>query len=132
MRQLRLALLTFLVIPCLVLVLPVGATATVPAPQDEVVGDWGGALSVGSASLRIVFHITRGEDGGLTATMDSPDQNAFGIAVDTATFEDGTLKLGIAAIAGGYEGQLAEQDTIQGTWSQGGQSLPLDLTRQKE
>lgn len=132
MKHLRIALLTLLAIPVAVAVVPASGVATAAAAQDEIVGDWAGALDLGSASLRVVFHISQGDGGALSATMDSPDQGAFGIAVDTTTFEDRKLRLAIAAVAGGYEGTLQDDGTVQGTWSQGGQSLPLNLTRQKE
>ena len=65
--------------------------------QDEIVGSWIGTLTVPGAELRIVFHITEGEDGTLSATMDSPDQGATGITVSEVTFADGHLKLVSAA-----------------------------------
>jgi len=135
MKHLRIALLTLLAIPLAVAAvpaMPTGGVAVASAAQDEVVGDWAGALDLGSASLRVVFHISRSEDGALSATMDSPDQGAFGIAVDSTSFEDRKLTMSIAAVAGGYEGTLQDDGSLQGTWSQGGQSLPLNLTRQKE
>ena len=135
MKHLRIALLTLLAIPLAVAAVPAvpaAGMATAAAAQDEVVGDWAGALDLGSASLRVVFHISRSEDGALSATMDSPDQGAFGIAVDSTTFEDRKLAMGIAAVAGGYDGTLQDDGSLQGTWSQGGQSLPLNLSRQKE
>ena len=45
--------------------------------QSEVVGDWKGTLAVSGIELSLIFHIT--DDDGLKATMDSPDQGAFGI-----------------------------------------------------
>lgn len=95
--------------------------------SQGVIGDWSGTLSVGPQSLRLVFHITQ-TDNGITATMDSPDQGAGGIAMSHATFTDNvlTLELRVAGIT--YKG-TPEGDTLKGTFSQTGQSMPLLLTR---
>ena len=117
---------------CAVVALGVGAlgsSASELSGQGAVEGDWKGVLDVGVAQLRIVFHITGGEDG-LTATMDSPDQGASGIPVPEVTVDPPSVVLGLPAIQGRYEGELdASGDTIHGTWSQGPQSFALDLTR---
>src|SRR5262249_46146820 len=78
---------------------------------------------------RFVLHIITYEDG-MTASMDSPDQNAFGIPVTTITREGAELKFEIKSIAGRYEGKInPELTTISGTWQQGGGSMPLVLKR---
>ena len=93
------------------------------------VGDWRGVLDVGAAQLTIVFHIVE-EDGGLLVTMDSPDQGAFGIPVPEVDIAPPNVDLAIPAIQGRYEGLLnASGDTIEGRWTQGPNSLPLQLTR---
>jgi hypothetical protein len=102
----------------------------VATAQSSIEGNWQGTLAVPGGSLPIVFHITQ-TDGRLTATMDSPAQGALGIPVDTVTFEDGHLTLGITAIGGGYEGDLAN-DTLTGAWSQSGMSFDLSLVRSGE
>src|SRR5262245_53248407 len=66
----------------------------------------------------------------MTAKVDSPDQNAFGIPVTTITRDGAELKFEIKAIAGRYEGKInPELTTISGTWEQGGSSIPLVLKR---
>ena len=55
-------------------------------------------------------------------------QGATDIAIDRVEFAGGHLTLGIAAVGGGYEGDL-DGDTSTGTWSQAGNSLPLTLER---
>ena len=106
------------------------------ADDFDVVGSWSGELTIPDGSgntLRIVFHVTKSEDGTLSSTMDSPDQDAFGIPMDTTTFEDNVLKIEIAAIMCVYEGTLNEETgTFDGTWSQAGTSLELDLVREEE
>jgi len=108
------------------------APAAPPAqtPAAAVVGDWLGTLDAGGAKLRLAVHISKKYDGTLKALIDSLDQGAIGIPVDTATFADGKLNLDVSKIGASYEGTLAANKTeIKGTWSQGGGSLPLDLAK---
>jgi len=103
-----------------------------PAKPSDIDGAWMGTLDAGAMKLRIVFHITNTEDG-LTATMDSPDQNAKGLPVTTVTRDGASLKLEMKQIAGGFDAKIAKDlTTIEGTWTQGGSSLPLVLKRVKD
>ena len=94
-----------------------------------VEGLWQGALKVPGGELRIVFHINKAADGKLSATLDSPDQGARGIAVEECAFSNGKLTLTSKTIGGGFEGTMKNDSTIEGKWSQGGMSLPLVLKR---
>ncbi len=96
---------------------------------SAMAGTWAGALDTGGAgTLRIVFHLTPGDSGTLNATMDSPDQGAFGIAAGPVTVADGKIRVEVPVAAGHYEGSIAEGgQRIDGTWHQGGASLPLVL-----
>ena len=100
----RVRFLVGLVVP-VVLSMMLGSVAAVAAPQEEIVGDWHGTLDVPGGSLPVVFHISE-TDGSLTATLDSPSQGATGIPVDSVVFDNGHVSLRIAAIGGGYEGEL--------------------------
>ena len=94
-----------------------------------VSGIWEGRLSVGSASLRLVFTISINGDGRLAATMDSPDQGVKGIPVASISFDGEKLILNVEAVAGSYEGRLnAAAGSMEGFWKQGGSSFPLALT----
>ena len=94
-----------------------------------VEGLWQGTLKVPNGELRVVFHINKAADGKLSATLDSPDQGATGIAVEECAFSKGKLTLGAKAIGGGFEGTMKNDSTIDGKWSQSGMSLPLVLKR---
>ncbi len=100
-----------------------------PAPPPSVAGIWEGALNADGQRLRIVFHIGQAPKGGLSATMDSPDQGAAGIPVSGVTFEKGRLRLEVEAVGGHYFAELEKDGTLQGTWSQSGAALPLTLHR---
>src|SRR5579885_994278 len=83
----------------------------------------------GAAELRLVLHITKAPDGSLKATLDSVDQNANGIPVNSITLKDSRLNLDISAVHGTYEGNVSpDAKTISGTWTQG-QPLPLEFKR---
>lgn len=97
--------------------------------NTAIEGSWSGPLQVPNAHLTIVFNISRSPQGNLTATMDSPDQGAKGIPIDSALFTNNHLHLIMVAIKGSYEGDLKPDGTIAGTWTQGGSGFPLVLSR---
>jgi pimeloyl-ACP methyl ester carboxylesterase len=98
------------------------------APEQLLAGSWQGTLIVPGGSLRVVFNFKPKAEGGYTATLDSPDQGAFGIAADSVTVQDTLIRASIRSIGGELNGvRLAGTDSISGTWSQGGMQLPLVL-----
>lgn len=111
---------------------PTDPKTAAASAQPKVAGRFSGALNTGGIQLTVVFNVSAASDGALTATLDSPDQGAMGIAVAKTTFTGGdTLRLEIPAIAGSWEGKLSSDgNTLTGTWTQGGGSLPLTLKRQ--
>ncbi len=100
------------------------------ARAQDIVGDWQGTLSIGSAELRLVLHVTKAPTGALKATLDSIDQpGANGIPVNSITLKDSKLNLDVATVHGTYEGKVApDAKTITGTWTQN-QPLPLEFKR---
>lgn len=99
---------------------------------QNLAGAWEGTLTLPNGTLRIVFNVSANADGSLSATMDSPDQGATGIPTSSTEFDSaaGKLIIKIDAIKGAYEGTLDEATyTLNGTWSQGGGSLPLNLEK---
>jgi len=95
-----------------------------------VEGSWSGHLEVAGTTLRIVFHLQLDEHDRLSATMDSPDQGARGIGMGEVTFQSDSLTIEAPVIAGKYEGVMTSDSTLEGTWSQAGQTFPLNLQRQ--
>lgn len=110
---------------------PVAAEAPEPMIAGEVIGSWQGQLSAPGAILPVILHVEQGTDG-LSATMDSPSQGAFGLPVSQVEAPEGRLVLDVASIQGAYEGRFTTPDRIEGTWSQGGVQLPLALERVTE
>jgi pimeloyl-ACP methyl ester carboxylesterase len=103
-------------------------TATLARGQD-IAGDWQGALSAGGQNLHLVLHLTKAADNSLKAVIDSLDQpGANGIAVASVTLKDSKLTLDVAIIHATYDAQVSsDAKTISGTWSQGGQTFPLEF-----
>jgi len=105
----------------------IGMAAILMAGGQDITGSWYGALDLNGTKLRITFHIEKG-DPGYTAKMDSPDQNAFGIPVDSALFANPTLTLKMKALMAEYSGVL-EGESLKGTFRQMGMNMPLELKR---
>ena len=98
--------------------------------NDEITGTWLGKLKVPGLELRIVFNIKESENGILTATMDSPDQGAKGIRVDSVIFNGKNIKLEVKAARGYFEGTFNQDSlTITGNWNQFGSSFPILLKK---
>jgi hypothetical protein len=99
-------------------------------PDTSVVGTWQGTLEAGSTKLHVVFHVGRADDGGLTATLDSPDQSAYGIPFSSAIIEGDSLHFIAPSIGGTYDGKLsAAPSVIIGIWKQGGGAANLKMER---
>lgn len=108
--------------------LGVGALGAQDVGAQRFVGDWSGTLVVGPQQLPIVFHIAA-DDTGLSATMDSPAQNAFGIPMDGVMVSGDSISLTLAAAGARYDGLLTGEGELDGRWAQGGGSLELTLKR---
>lgn len=100
--------------------------ATLFVSGQPITGQWSGILKVQGMELTLVFNINETEEG-LQASMDSPDQGAFGIPVSTVTLKDSVLMMEVAPAGIRYEGIL-RGDTIQGVFIQAGQEFPLNLS----
>ncbi len=103
---------------------------------QEIVGSWSGVLTIpdtgmGESKLTLVLHITAAENG-YTCTMDSPDQDTFGIPTDATTFEDKELTVKVGGIDFVYTGKLTDVTTIDGSFTQAGQTFDLDLTKKED
>jgi hypothetical protein len=97
---------------------------------NNLTGNWLGTLDTGAAKLHLLFKIGQTPSGVLTAKLDSLDQGARDIPVEKIVTKDNTVRLEVKSVQGVYEGAFDEAGKkINGTWSQGPQSLPLTLER---
>ncbi len=115
----------------LLFVLGVVSLVSLAAAKPAVVGDWSGALDVGGGnSLHLVVHITQAQNGSLSGTVDSPDQQTTGIKISAITYKEPALHFECSDIGGSYDGKMSsDKSKITGTWSQNGNSLALNLAR---
>jgi hypothetical protein len=101
-------------------------TAGTPEAPKELAGLWEGKLNAGGTELRLVLRVEKAKGKEtLVPVLDSPP-------VSTISLKDGELIFENKGIGGSYKGKLDEKKgTIEGTWSQGGQSFPLNLSKAK-
>lgn len=93
---------------------------------QKITGTWNGVLE--RAGYRLIFHIEEGPEG-YTAKMDSPDEQAKGIPVQSVSFEDSVLVMKLPPFQIEYRGVWKADNTIQGTFTQNRQVLKLDLSQ---
>ena len=103
-----------------------------PVPTYDIDGNWATTLDAGAVVLRLVFHMAHIE-GGLTVTLDSPDQGVVGIRASAVLYQDSALTIELDQIDGVFTGKANKNfSAIAGTWKQGGRSFPLVLKRLKD
>lgn len=111
------------------MLLCLGAVSIAVAEPPRLAGIWQGALDVGAMKLRLVFDIKE-EGGKLVGTLDSPDQQAFGMPIDTIDVQGSTVTIELHRIQGSFSGTFtADAEQIDGKWSQMGRDFPLVLRR---
>lgn len=103
------------------------AVCTLSVGAQGIDGSWKGVLHVGQAKLNLVFNITKDSTGKPACTMDSPDQGAKGIPAEIKISDGTKMEITVGAIGMTYSGELKD-GVIKGNFSQGGMSMPLDLT----
>jgi pimeloyl-ACP methyl ester carboxylesterase len=107
----------------------IAATHVVQVETHSLAGRWEGSLAVGGRSIRVVFRV----DASGAAVMDSPDQGANGIAVQSVTLEGDQATFLMPALGGRFEGaRSADGRTLDGALIQGAARMPLVLTRTAE
>ena len=95
--------------------------------SQNIEGVWHGALTIQGMKLRLDFNIVK-KDSAYSATMDSPDQSAFGIPMTSVTYANQELVLTLDAAKIIYKARL-ENEVLKGEFTQAGNSLPLEMTR---
>jgi len=99
-------------------------------PQADLTGTWLGTLDVSGFKLRIVFHFKKSDEGKLLGTMDSPDQGAYNLPVDTVKVDSNKVHLAAISLAMTVDGKLSQNDSVMTCdFVQSGTTLPLTLER---
>jgi pimeloyl-ACP methyl ester carboxylesterase len=92
-------------------------------------GDWKGTLDAGGVKLDLILHVTK-KDAALSATLDSPNQGATGLLIDSISATGKSLRFEMKSLGAMYEGIFsADGSQIDGEFSQGPQQLRLTFKR---
>jgi hypothetical protein len=105
------------------------ACASVAAPSQAtpaLTGTWSGMLAFPGEPLLFVIAFS-GDDKSFSATASSPYQGAGPTPVDSLLLSGGKLTFAIPKLGVTYTGTIGE-NTISGTFTQRGSSLPMKLT----
>ena len=109
---------------------PVRTAAETAARVGGFDGEWEGVLHVGQGELKLVLHLGGEKDGEFRAKLDSPEQSVYGMEATSASHDQNNLRFEISPVGASFEGKLGTDGrTISGTWKQGGETIPLVLSR---
>ncbi len=96
---------------------------------DNPAGRYSGSLNAG-VDLPLIIELV--EDGaGWRAHMESPSQTDAKIPASSVSVDGATWQFEFAAIGGRFSAELSG-GTFTGTWTQGGGSFPLTLSRSQD
>src|SRR5215467_7046970 len=98
------------------------ANAAQSTGQQTISGEWQGAL----ARQHLIVKIEQPTDSSLKGTLGLPDQGNISLPMDAVSLEQGTVRFELKRIGVSYDGKLSSDGSeINGTWHQGGATLPL-------
>lgn len=99
----------------------------------QLSGPWHGVLNIPQSdrklNLVLNFKNDAQAESGMIATVDSPDQSAFGIPAESVSIKDGVLAVKVLRPVMSFAGKL-EGGQLVGKWTQGG-SAPLTFNKGK-
>lgn len=101
--------------------------------ETEFDGRWNGAIDVPSGALEIQVDLASSDDGVVSGDISIPVQSLIDIGLEDVTTENRSIQFSIPDIPGEpkFDGRLDETgETIAGTFTQGGNSLPFSLARE--
>lgn len=96
----------------------------------SLAGKWGGTLSLGPQKIPLVFNITQADAAKWSVTLDVPSQGAYGIPCE-ATVDNDKIEIKMDVMNASYSGTITGDDVINGSFSQRGFNLPLELTKKE-
>ena len=97
--------------------------------SQEILGDWYGKLSISGMQLRIVLHVTK-LDTVYTSTLDSPDQNAYGMQTNSTVLIGNELTIISETLGANYKAVVTNGE-LNGVFTQGGMEYDLVLTKKE-
>jgi len=99
--------------------------------NKSISGSWLGRINISSVSLRVVFNLAVVEKDSLTATLDSPDQGAKNIKIGPVKFDGKDIRISAPLLLAEYNGTIINDTLIEGTFTQRGAAMPLNLLKLK-
>jgi len=112
----------------IVLSLPIFAQS-----NSTIEGNWLSMLESNGVKLRLVLKVSKNSDGTLAAKLDSIDQGANDLEIDSIVQENKSVRFELKKYGMSYEGTLNEKgDEISGTFKQGAGSQALTFKRTAE
>ena len=93
--------------------------------KPDLTGDYAGVL----APLHVKLHLVASHDGTITGTVDSPDQNLYGLQCANFHINGQSLSFDVPMVHGTWIGFVSgDGSTLSGMWNHGS-PMPLNLTR---
>lgn len=114
-----------------ILLLVLGALPSLAA-EPTLAGHWEGSISLPSQKLAVDLDFKPGEGGAWTGDISIPAQNAKDLPLINITAEDAAVSFEIQGVPGTptFKGSLsADGGKIAGDFTQGGATLPFELSR---
>ena len=91
----------------------------------EITGDWKALMDVGGPKLRLVLHVTK-TGASYAASLDSLDQAALGLAVDTLRRDGTHLHFEMTQLSAHFDGDWNPASSqFEGLWTQGPATFPV-------
>ncbi len=103
-----------------------GLSASLAQPAFE--GSWEGVLNIQGMQLPLVVHLNNAKTG-YVGKFDSPKQKAYGIPLSSVDAKGDTLLFTVSDAQIRYQGIWVTGDSLVGTFTQAGRSLPMNLKR---
>ncbi|WP_378183557.1 S9 family peptidase [Aquimarina sp. SS2-1] len=103
-----------------------GLIGTISQAQD-LAGSWKGTLTVQGTEVEMIYNFTN-NNNQIDVTLDIPMQGLSGFSLDGATLDQNKVSITSKKLQLSYSGTL-EGKEIKGTYSQAGQSYPLNLIK---
>jgi catechol 2,3-dioxygenase-like lactoylglutathione lyase family enzyme len=95
----------------------------------RVAETWEGVLDIGSVKLRLLLKLAESQ-GAIVGRLDSPDQGATNLPIDSITRAGSTLRFEMRSIGAKYEGSFdSSVRELTGAWTQGGRNWPLTFRK---
>ena len=97
--------------------------------SQKIVGDWEGYVDINGNKLTILFHFNKESTGEISGKWDSPMQMQKNLPFSNIRMDGDSVDLEIKMIAGSFKGKFIGEDSIAGTWHQGGAQFVSNFKR---